>query len=98
MQLSQLLKNQSWQMAIDPNIISNNWYLNPENQRKYGKRGKKLFIYGFLFDIFTLFLCFIVIYICYIIANENNNDINILNTGWHIAQAIIVIEFLLKVN
>ena len=54
MQLSRSLQNKSWQMAIDPNIESNNWFLNPKNQRNYGRSGKRLFLYGFIIDIFVI--------------------------------------------
>ena len=48
MQLSQILKNQHWQMAIDPNKLSNNWFLNPKNQRRFGGNGTFLFIIGII--------------------------------------------------
>ena len=51
MQLSRSLQNKSWQMAIDPNIESNNWFLNPKNQRQYGRNGKRMLFYAFLLDI-----------------------------------------------
>ena len=54
MQLSQLLKNQNWQMAINPNIESKSWFLNPTNQRKYGSNGKYLIIIA---SIIALFEC-----------------------------------------
>ena len=42
MQISQLVKNQNWQMAINPNIESKSWFLNPNNQRKYQSDGRYL--------------------------------------------------------
>ena len=43
MQLSQLLKNQTWQMAINPEIVSRNWFINHKNQRRFGHKG--IFLY-----------------------------------------------------
>ena len=48
MELSQLLKNQHWQMVINPNKLSNNWFLNPKNQRRFGGNGMFLFTLGMI--------------------------------------------------
>ena len=44
MELSQVLKNSTWQMAIDPSAVSKNWFLDPKNQRRWGNNGKYLVI------------------------------------------------------
>ena len=44
--LSHLLRNKDWQMAINPTIVSNNWFLNPKNQRLFGQNGHYLFLIG----------------------------------------------------
>ena len=64
MQLSQLMKNHNWRMAINPTIESNNWFLNPRNQRLFGKNGKFLFIIGLCFTVFEtgIFLIFTIIF------------------------------------
>ena len=72
MQLSQLLKNKDWQMAIDPNIVSNNWYLNPKNQRRFGQDGKYLLRFGFTCDIIICGSVLILRMITY-----DSNDFNI---------------------
>ena len=60
MQLSRSLQNKTWQMAIDPNIVSNNWFLDSKNQRNFGRNGKKLLFYGFLIDIFVIAIHFLI--------------------------------------
>ena len=60
MQLSRSLQNKTWQMAIDPNIESNNWFLDSKNQRNYGRNGKRLLIYGFSIDIFVIAIFFLI--------------------------------------
>ena len=52
MELSRALRNHRWQMAIDPNIASNNWFLNVKNQKRYKKANAKyLLIFGMIVDI-----------------------------------------------
>lgn len=48
MQVSQLLRNKHWQMAINPTIESKNWFLNPKNQRIARSNGIILLIVGIL--------------------------------------------------
>ena len=47
MQLSQSIRNHYWRMAINPSSVTNNWFLNPINQRRFGNNGKYLFCIGF---------------------------------------------------
>ena len=49
--VSHLLKNKNWQIAIDPTVLKNNWYLDPTNQRKYANNGKNLLIVAFIFSV-----------------------------------------------
>ena len=51
MRLSHTLRNSKWKMAIDPNAVSNNWYLNPKNQARFGRSGKFLFIISIIYGI-----------------------------------------------
>ena len=60
MELSQLLKNQHWQMVINPKKLSNNWFLNPQNQRRYGGSGMFLLVVGLIFCVFQR-LCFVIL-------------------------------------
>ena len=60
MELSQLLKNQHWQMAINPKKISNNWFLNPYNQRRFGGNGQFLLKIGLAVCLIQR-LCFVVL-------------------------------------
>ena len=52
MQLSHALKNKNWQMAINPNIVSTNWFLHTKNQSRYGKNGKYLIIVSIFIAIY----------------------------------------------
>ena len=52
MQLTQSLQNQHWQMAINPFMVSSNWFLKSKNQTRYGKSGKYLIIAAVLFAIY----------------------------------------------
>ena len=60
MRLSQTLKNQHWQMAIDPNLLSKNWYLNPKNQRRFGNNGYQLLFYGFCLSLCEMSLFYLL--------------------------------------
>ena len=81
MQLSQILKNKDWRMAIDPNIVSNNWFLNPRNQKRFGNNGHYLWFIGFCSTIIEM-----IVYISFHFANE-----------WIISNAIWVGVSLLKI-
>ena len=89
MQLSRSLQNKSWQMAIDPNIESKNWFLNPKIQRKYGRNGKTLLLYGFLSDIFV----FAIFYLVRVI-------IELMNAHEYIiySQNVLVLYFMIKIG
>ena len=73
MQLSHALRNKNWQMAIDPNIVSTNWFLNAKNQSRYGKNGKYLIIVSIVIAIYQneslLFLSHIGLF--WIVAIQN---------------------------
>ena len=89
MQLSRSLQNKSWQMAIDPNIESKNWFLNPKNQRKYGRNGKILLLYGFSCDIFV----FIIFYIVRVFIENMNAQENLIYS-----QNILVVYYMIKIG
>lgn len=55
-QLSQSTKNRQWRMAINPDIVSKNWFLNPSNQRKFGNNGYYLLTFAFFLSLFVLCL------------------------------------------
>ena len=63
MQMSQLLKNRNWQVAINPDIIARNWYLNPNNQRRFGNDGRYIAYGLFILDTIAIIICVVLIYI-----------------------------------
>lgn len=63
MELSHLLKNKYWQMAINPNEMLKNWFLNPRNQRRFGGNGRVLFAIGLILGLICQ-LCFLILYLC----------------------------------
>ena len=60
MQLSQSLKNQNWQMAINPDVVSSNWFLKLKNQSRYGKSGKYLIIAALIIATYQNMLWYFV--------------------------------------
>lgn len=72
LQLSRSLTNKSWQMAIDPNIESKNWFLNPKNQRIYGNDGKQLLFRGLTIDT-IYFFCYLTISLSNTIIFQKNS-------------------------
>ena len=64
MQISQLIKNQSWQMAINPNIESKSWFLNPNNQRKYQSDGRYLIIIAIILSLTEAVTFYVLDAIC----------------------------------
>lgn len=61
LKLAQALKNKEWQMAINPDVVSSNWYLNPRNQRRFGGDGYNILRIGITIDI-IFFVTFIASY------------------------------------
>ena len=62
--LSHLIKNQTWRMAINPTIVSNNnWYLNPKNQRLFANNGKYLCILGYLESVLEVTISAIFLFV-----------------------------------
>ena len=58
MKVSQLTKNLEWRMAINPTLASsNNWYLEPQNQRRYGQNGIYLVCFAIVFAIMETAVC-----------------------------------------
>ena len=66
MELSQLIKNKNWRMAINPIKIANNWFLNINNQKKYYNNTKYLIIIAIFAVVIESFLVSFGLYIIYI--------------------------------
>ena len=65
MRVSQLTKNLEWRMAINPTIASNNWYLNPINQRRFGSNGIYLVLLAIISAIAEIGICGLLMYVGY---------------------------------
>ena len=62
MQLSQSIRNHNWRMAINPTSVTDNWFLNPINQRLFGDNGKYLFFIGFCINIIEMTFFWLLIF------------------------------------
>ena len=76
MQLAQSIKNKNWRMAINPQSVSNNWYMKPRNRKLFGNNGKYFFIIASI-------ICIIEGIIVFSIVTVDTNYKNLDNEGIH---------------